>query len=440
MDYNSYLNFPLKPQQVEYMDYVMEHHYCIIAAKQGNGKTLVGITTSLIELQHCDTDGLCVVVCPAFLKVNWKNEFKTFSKEEVSVKIVTGKNCKNIDTSSEDVLIVNYAILKKCEHLFKNARVVVWDESHYLLNPKAQRTKAAISYINKYKPNRVIQLTGTPNKGKGQQWYAPIFMCSINPRNTSGIDMRRHIFSYWDFQHVFCNKTIMNIGGRTVTQFDGLKNADKLKKLLHNKYLRGRKVDLGSITLNFKDVMVSFKKDKALEDAWESFNNGKKADEHVMSAKTSSATAKVKFTIDYVVNLLDQNEGPVVVYTDHLAPLEELVDGLRGRKLRVGKINGSTRMEDRQAIVDDFQAGKLDVFAATITSSNTGLTLTRARHMVLNDRNWDFTQNDQAYYRIFRIGQTEDCLIHEIHGSEVDKMIAKNLKKRQNIIEQIVKD
>ena len=241
MDYNALLNHPLKPQQVDYCDFARGHHYCIIAAKQGSGKTLVGITMGLIE------GGLTVVVCPAFLKLNWQSEFDTFSKKKLKIKVVTGANVKNINPLDYDVLILNYAILGKCEKVLENAETVVYDEAHYLLNPKAQRTKAAISYTNKFLPTRVLLLTGTPNKGKGAQWYAPIFMCSLNPQGTSGIDMRNHVFTYWDFQHKFCHKTILNIGGRTVTQFDGLKNEDLLKRFLKGKYMRGKKGDHGDI-------------------------------------------------------------------------------------------------------------------------------------------------------------------------------------------------
>ena len=431
VDYDSHSNYPLKPQQHEVMDFVRLHNYCIVALKMGGGKTLIGIVTSLMN------GGRTVVVCPSFLKYNWKKEYKKFSKKDLKIAIVFGHNIKKINPKEYDVIILNYAIIGRCEKFFVDATTVIYDESHYLLNPKAARTKSAVKYTKTYEPKKMMLMTGTPNRGKGHQWYVPLFMCSINPAKNSGIDMRDHIFTYWDFQHTFCNKTIMDIGGREITQFTGIKNTDKLKKLLRNKMIVGKKQSLG-IELNFKDVYVDYKtNDDELAKAWEDHEAGNPIAEHIMSAKSASALAKAKFTCEYVKNLIDSGEGPVVIFTDHRDSLDAIFTEL-DKKYAIGKINGSTKMETRNALVEDFEAGSLDVIAATVKAMNTGVTLVRSNNMVINDSNWTFTEMDQAYHRIFRIGQTKDCTVHNILGSEVDKNIIKNIKKGNEIINKIL--
>ena len=433
MDYNSYLNHPLKPQQHEYLDYARTHHYSLLAARMGNGKTLVGITLGLIGI------GRIVIVCPAFLKINWKKEFEEFSKKANKIFVATGSNLKKLDPNKYDVIIVNYAILGRCEFIFDGATTVIFDESHYLLNPKAKRTKAAVSFINKYLPERLLLMTGTPNKGKAQQWYVPLFMCSLNPKNTSGIDMRNHVFTYWGFQHMFCNKTMLNIAGRTVTQFTGLKNVVKLRKLLKGKYMRGKKADHSGIKLEFTEVFVDYEKeDPELEKAWAEFQSGSAISEHIMSAKASSALAKCKFTVDYVGNIID-TEGSAIVYSDHIAPVEVIGRALN-LKYNVRMITGATPMDRRQEYVEMFQSGEIECLVATITSFNTGVTLTKSSNIIMNDRNWDNTQNDQAHHRIFRIGQKKNCLIHDVLGSEVDKMISRNIRIKDKVIQATVEE
>ena len=434
--YNSLLaeGFELKPQQVEYIDFAMNHHYCMVGAKQGNGKTLVGIITSQL------TGSKTVVVCPSFLRLTWRSEFEKFLKEPPSIVVVTsGKQAKKIEPSDAEVFIVSYSLLGSCEHLFIGVDSVVLDEAHMILNPKAKRTKSVLSYINRHIPKRLTMLTGTPNKGKGKQWYSPIMLCSMNPQDTSGVDLRKYHYTYWDFQKKFCHMQIMRIGGRDVTQFDGIKNVETLKKLLKDKLIVGKKVDHG-VSLVFKDILVSFKEDKELQSAWESFVSGDKAEEeHMMSIKSRSAMSKVPFTVDYVSNLIESGEGPVVVFTDHLNPLYDMEREFK-KKYEVRVINGATPMDQRHRFVEEFQAGGVDVLVATITSSNTGLTLTKAHNMVMNDLNWNPIENDQAYHRIFRIGQKEDCVVHNIAGSKTDKVIAKNLLKRQGIIDKVLEE
>lgn len=431
---DTYLNLPLKPKQYEYVDYARVHHYCIIGAKQGSGKTIVGITISLFE------GGKTIIICPAFLRINWKEEYEVFSRDKKSIVVITsGKKAENTKADDADVFIVNYALLGKCEHLFKSVSTVIADEAHYLLNPKAKRTKNMYKYIQKSIPNRLLLMTGTPNKGKGQQWFTLIKLCSINPRHTSGLNVNNYYQSYWDFQHTFCHKTILNIGGREVTQFDGIRNVDKLKKLLKGKYIRGKKVDHGDIELVQKDVLVREVSDKKLLEAWESFDNGERG-EHIASAKSASALNKVPLTVEYVKNLIDTGEKPLIVYTDHLASLKSLNEEFKKLGYSVGSVDGSKSMNHRNMVVKSFQAGELDVVTATITSFNTGVTLTKSWNIVVNDQNWDWTQMDQAHHRIFRIGQVRDCIIHNILGSREDKMITKNLKKRKLVIDKVVED
>ena len=432
MHYNDYINFPLKESQYEYVDFARMHNYCIVAAKMGKGKTLVGIVSGLMN------GGRTVVVCPSFLKYNWSKEYEKFAKEKQRVAIVHGHNIKKINPEDYDVIILNYAILGRCEKFFEGATTVIFDESHYLLNPKAARTKAAMKYIGKYLPEKMMLMTGTPNRGKGQQWYVPIMMCSMNPAKNSGIDLRNHLTSYWTFQLHFCHKNILNVGGREITQFSGIKNVEKLQQLLRHKLIVGKETKQ-EVDLDFKDVYVDYKTDdEALQKAWEAHEQGSKIEEHIMSAKSAAALHKTKFTIEYTNNLVE-SEGPVVLFTDHREPLEALVKGLKGKKLRVGKINGSTKVEERNKIVEAFQAGELDVFAATIKAANTGLTLVRSSNMVINDMNWNTTEMDQAYHRIYRIGQTEDCLVHNILGSEIDKNIVKNINRDNAVISKVLR-
>ena len=52
------------------------------------------------------------------------------------------------------------------EKIFKEVGLIIIDEFHYAKNLEAQRTRYLHEYISKYKPERVIGLTGTAIKNR----------------------------------------------------------------------------------------------------------------------------------------------------------------------------------------------------------------------------------------------------------------------------------
>jgi len=94
----------------------------------GLGKTLQG------ALAASETGLPWLVVCPAYLILSWEADLKKF---DINISNLLG--------------IFSYASLSKHSEKFKKARVVVGDESHYLKNMKAQRTKwFHSSFVHQY--------------------------------------------------------------------------------------------------------------------------------------------------------------------------------------------------------------------------------------------------------------------------------------------------
>jgi len=67
-----------------------------------------------------------------------------------------------------------------------------------------------------------------------------------------------------------------------------------------------------------------------------------------------------------------------------------------------------------------------------------GLTLTSARHMVINDLIYRWDMILQAKKRIHRISQQRPCLITTVINGEFDLRIKKKLDEKMKEISQIV--
>ncbi len=105
-----------------------------------------------------------------------------------------------------------------------------------------------------------------------------------------------------------------------------------------------------------------------------------------------------------------------LVFTQYRTLMEPLHDFLMGIFGAPGlTLHGGTPLAERQQRVAAFQhAGGPRFFVLSLKAAGTGLTLTRARHVIHVDRWWNPAVENQASDRAYRIGQTQPVLIHPL--------------------------
>ena len=142
---DSQINIPA-PAGLQYMpfqkagiDFVNTQKNVLIADEMGLGKTIQAI--GYINLNKDIKTVL--VICPASLKMNWKQELEKWLVRPFNVVILNGKLA--------DITITNYESVKKYFDLLRSKTwdLLILDESHYIKNYKAQRTK----YITGFSKN-----------------------------------------------------------------------------------------------------------------------------------------------------------------------------------------------------------------------------------------------------------------------------------------------
>ena len=128
------------------------------------------------------------------------------------------------------VVVINYDILKKKkkELLSLNAQGIIFDESHYLKNYKAQRTKAAKEIA--WKIRHKFALSGTPILSR------PIELVS----QLAIIDRLEHMGGFWPYLNNYCETYLDNpyfdpeTGEHQDIVYTGARNLEQL-----NRQLRG---------------------------------------------------------------------------------------------------------------------------------------------------------------------------------------------------------
>ncbi len=129
------LNHELRPFQKAGIMYAVQTKKTFIADEMGLGKTIQAIGAA----EYLEASKI-LIICPATIKINWSKEILSWTNHQAI--ILNGGKMKD-QPDDFKYCIINYDILNKwSEFLYKqNWDMLIIDESHYVKNYKAQRTK-----------------------------------------------------------------------------------------------------------------------------------------------------------------------------------------------------------------------------------------------------------------------------------------------------------
>ncbi|PFH33121.1 SWI2/SNF2-containing protein [Besnoitia besnoiti] len=139
--------------------------------------------------------------------------------------------------------------------------------------------------------------------------------------------------------------------------------------------------------------------------------------EHLLLSKERLIdSAKMRKMIEIVSELKKKGEKALVFsqYTTYLDVVEACLSEFCP-EIRKCRLDGSTAVEERQSLVDDFNADPdLTLFLLSTKAGGQGLNLTAARTVILMDQDWNPQNDRQAEDRVHRLGQTRDVTIYRL--------------------------
>jgi SNF2 family DNA or RNA helicase len=123
----------------------------------------------------------------------------------------------------------------------------------------------------------------------------------------------------------------------------------------------------------------------------------------------------------------------MLVFTQYTQMATLLQQHLDSRGIRSLFLHGGVPVRRREEMVQKFQAGQAPVFLLSLKAGGTGLTLTRATHVLHYDRWWNPAVEDQATDRAYRIGQDRPVQVHRLiaEGTLEDRIASLLDTKRQ---------
>uniref|UniRef100_A0AAV2JCX5 SWI/SNF-related matrix-associated actin-dependent regulator of chromatin subfamily A-like protein 1 n=1 Tax=Knipowitschia caucasica TaxID=637954 RepID=A0AAV2JCX5_KNICA len=374
----------------------------LLADDMGLGKTIQAIAIAAFYRSEWPL----LVVTPSSIRFTWAQAFKrwmpSLQSENINVMV---KSTDNI--SSGLVNIVSYSLLRRAEPE-PGIKVIIVDESHFLKNNKTARYKAALPLLQAAK--RVILLSGTPALARPSELYTQIQ--AVRPK----------LFpKFKDYAERYCQ------GHKTEFTYDasGSCHLEELKLLLEQcLMLRRLKSEVLSqlppkqrhvVTVNVQGINDQLKNAMSVADKKiRAGNLSKKETRETMFAYYSyTADAKLQSIIEYIKDIMQCGKDKFLVFAHHRFVMDRITAELTRKKKSFIRIDGSTPSAERLNLCEQFQQSiEPCVAVLSITTANTGLTLTAADLVIFAELSWSPGTLIQAEDRVHRIGQTNDVNIH----------------------------
>ena len=411
----------------------------LIGDEMGVGKTLQAIASAFLYSHEWPL----LVICPASLKVNWRNELLKWLPG-ISRKEIYLLDSKIHPSPFAKVWITSYNLVAKSEAILKSQvfEVIIADECHYVKNYSAKRSKVIIPMLQKAK--RAIMISGTPVISRPAEIYN--ILTSLRP------DVFR---SFKEFANRYCDPK-EKFGH---VDYSGSSNVKELYNLLSSTIMIRRlksdvltqlppkirqKVEIQVEVTHCKTIRKKYNKIKNNEKNSKGDENKKSnsvqqnssdINQFVIESYSLTAKAKIKGVIDYISYLLE-NDCKFLVFAHHQEMMQAIQDEVVKANVHFIRIDGKTPVDTRGDAVHEFQSNALcKVAILSITAAGIGLTLTAANLVIIAEMAWSPSTMIQAEDRVHRIGQKKSVNIHYLFGpGTLDEYIWPKIHEKLSVI------
>ncbi|XP_071824908.1 DNA annealing helicase and endonuclease ZRANB3-like isoform X2 [Apostichopus japonicus] len=425
---------------------------CLIGDEMGLGKTIQAISVAY----YYRSEWPLLVVLPSSMKYPWIEELEKWlpclQPNDINL-INSSTDVSNISKAA--VSLVGYGLMQSSFKTLLEALherdfgVIIVDESHFLKNPKAVRTKTLIPLLTKAK--RVLMLSGTPALARPAELYSQINCLS-----------KGQFGSWTNFAKRYCDAKWKFFGRLKKWDTSGACNLAELhKKLTTSVMIRREKKEVLTELPPKRRQKVPFelsesKQTKELDALWSELRSylnreaasedGKDAGFEIrrlsMQLYISTGKAKIAAISEYVRMLLDNHDMKFLVFAHHKEILTAIVQTTQAyarekeSTLKYIRIDGDVPHIERMKEVNRFQQDPcVRVAALSIMAAGTGLTLTAASHVVFAELHWTPGVLEQCEDRAHRIGQHNAIHIHYlIAKGTIDEWMWSALNRKVSVL------
>ena len=428
----------------------------ILADDMGLGKTIqmLFVIVDYIEKTRIGKEikRTSLVVSPSSLTLNWQNEANKFAKD-LKILVIRGtlserkKQIREIE--NYDLVITSYDLLKRDIDLYKEKnyqfRYIIADEAQYLKNSNTQNAKT----IKQIKADTRYALTGTPIENSlAELWSIFDFL------------MPGYLFSYKQF------KTMYEV---PIVKDNDEKSMAKLKMLIEPFVLRRSKKEVltelpdKTITVlnnemeeeqrNIYLTYLAHAKQDLLQEI--ELNGYEKTHMQTLAVLTrlrqicchpslfikdyKQGSGKLNQCMEIIQDAVEGGHK-ILLFSGYTSMFPLIEEELKNGKIRYFKLTGSTKVDERIKMVDEFNSNPdIKIFLISLKAGGTGLNLTGADMVIHYDPWWNISTENQATDRAYRIGQKNNVQVYKlITKNSIEEKIYELQQKKSKLVDNML--
>ena len=442
----------LFPYQKEGVEFSVCKRGVIIADEMGLGKTLQAMTTAILKKELFNFKKT-LVICPASLKYQWKQEIEKFSSEKALVVEGNKKERYQLYKNSDAFfLIANYEAVLRDVTTIKNypPDLVILDEAQRIKNYETKTSTAVKSIPRKHS----LVITGTPIENRLIDLYS--VMNFIDPELLAPL---------WEFsmQHCYFDKSKKN-------KITGYFNLQGLKEKLDKVVVRRLKKDVMAQLPELSEITVPIelsseqlemhagfaqalsiyinKKHKTFYDMQRIFqiltSMRMVCDSTYLIDKETNISPKLKELEEILLEKLDivGQKRKIIIFSEWKTMLHLIENFLKSKNIGYVRLSGDVAVKNRGKLIDEFADNPDCLVFLSTEAGGAGLNLQMADTVINFELPWNPAKKNQRIGRIHRIGQKNQKLtvINLVSTGSIEERIASGIVVKEALFDAVLNE
>lgn len=420
----------------------------VLADDMGLGKTLQSISYLLTATERRQRSaaanngdvrqsGPALIVCPASLIYNWKNELAKFAPALRAVVAAGTKSEREAvlgETEEVDVLITSYPLLRRDLEWYgaQSFDTLVLDEAQAIKNAATQTAQA----VKAIRARQRFALTGTPVENRLEELWS--IFDAVFPELFTG----RKSFSDLAAEQVA--RKIRPFLLRRLKKDVLTELPDKIETLQTSELMPEQKK-------LYMAYLMQLQQESAEQLAAEGFQKSRMK---ILAGLTrlrqicchpslfvesyKGGSGKLEQFMELTEEFMQAGRR-MLVFSQFTSMLDLLRREAAGKGWRCFYLDGATKPAERVELCSRFNAGEAEVFFISLKAGGTGLNLTGADTVLLYDLWWNPAVEQQAADRAHRIGQKNVVqVIRLITEGTIEEKMVELQQRKKDLIDSVI--
>ena len=447
---NEMINGKLFPYQTEGVQFATFREGAIIADQMGLGKTVQAIATAVLKRKLFGFKRT-LIICPASIKEQWKNEIARFANEKALIVEGTPNLRRQVYSDQAHYFIIaNYeAVLRDYKYINQNPPdFIILDEAQRIKNYETRTTNA----IRNLQKKHALIITGTPIENKLIDLYSVV----------NFVD-HKFLSPLWEFSYQHCY-----FDTKSFNKITGYYNLNELKEKMAKILIRREKHDVLKQLPSVSQLDIPVQMSNEQFEYHSSYARGiasilhKKYISPFDLQRIMLLLSKMRMVCDstYLVDsesnispkitelehiLLEklnvkENERKIIIFSEWKKMNFIIAKMLRDNNIGFVELNGSVPVKKRGNLIREFETNpKCRVFVST-EAGGTGLNLQAADTVINFELPWNPAKKNQRIGRIDRLGQLSKNLtvISLITENSIESQISVGLLLKQSLFDSVL--